>query len=350
MAVGATERSLYQPVSLHPRSNSVVESLLGTEAKGLQEETRRSADAMRGNVGPSQPRRRQHNQSLSAYCLLSPALMLYIVFIAIPLVGIVLISFLQWNLISPPHFAGLHNYRAVVHDSQLGQTLRNTFLLDILTTMIHVALGLIFALAVNSVRSRIVDSWARTAIVLPFFLSAATVALMWSYILAGETGPLNYYLAKIGITGPNWLAFGTWSLPGLVIIDVWASVGFTFIIFLVRLQSIPTDMYEAGHIDGAGTVASFRFITLPMLSPSTFFAAVLGFIGAFEIFTWPLIATNGGTGIATQTMLLDSFRTAFQTYDFGYSAVLSLINVGLLVSFLTVMTFIAKRGVHYERV
>jgi multiple sugar transport system permease protein len=275
---------------------------------------------------------------------------LYIAFIGIPLVGIVVISFLQWDLISPPHFVGLSNYRALAHDQQLGQTLANTVLFDIMTTAIHVVLGLGLALAVTSVRSRVVRYWARTAIVTPFLMSAGVVALMWSYVMADTTGPLNYYLRRIGLNPPNWLASSTWSLPSLVIIDVWATIGFTFLIFLVGLQSIPADLYEAASIDGAGAFARFRRITLPMLSPATFIASATAFIGAFEIFTWPLIDTSGGPGIATQTILLYIYREAFQNYQFGYSAVISLINVALLISFVVVMGVIARRWVHYERV
>jgi multiple sugar transport system permease protein len=289
-------------------------------------------------------------QPLAAYLLLSPALVLYIAFIGIPLVGIVVISFVQWNLISPAHFVGVSNYRAVAHDPELGQTLWNTFLFDIMTTAIHVVLGLALALAVTSARSRAVRYWARTAIVTPFLMSAGVVALMWSYIMAGDTGPLNYYLRRIGIHPPDWLASGTWSLPSLVVIDVWATIGFSFIIFLVGLQSVPKDLLEAASIDGAGAWARFVKITLPMLSPATFLASVTAFIGAFEIFTWPLIDTNGGPGIATQTVLLYIYRAAFQNYQFGYSAVVSLINVAILVSFVAVMGLLARRWVHYERV
>jgi multiple sugar transport system permease protein len=192
--------------------------------------------------------------------------------------------------------------------------------------------------------------WARTAIVTPFLMSAGVVALMWSYILAGQTGPFNYYLAKIGVQAPNWLGSSTWGIPGLVIIDVWATLGFTFIIFLVGLQTIPTDLYEAAAIDGAGGLAKFRSITLPMLSPATFIASLTAFIGAFEIFTWPLIDTNGGPGIATTTIVLYIYRSAFQNYQFGYSAVVSLINIAILLSFAAAATLVAKRWVHYERV
>jgi multiple sugar transport system permease protein len=296
----------------------------------------------RGPVGRRQP--------LAAYLMLSPALILYIAFIGIPLVGIVIISFVQWDLISAPHFVGLSNYRAVAHDNELGQTLSNTFLFDIMTTAVHVVLGLGLAIAVTTVRSKIVRYWARTAILTPFLMSAGVVALMWSYIMADSTGPLNYYLGKLGLHPPNWLASSTWSLPSLVIIDVWATVGLTFLIFLVGLQSVPADLLEAASIDGAGAWTKFRRITLPMLSPATFIAATTAFIGAFEIFTWPLIDTAGGPGIATQTVLLYVYRAAFQNYQFGYSAVISLINVAILISFVVVMGLIARRWVHYERV
>lgn len=296
----------------------------------------------RQRVGRSQPR--------AAYLLLSPALILYVAFIGVPLVGLVVVSFLQWDLISPAHLAGLNNYRHVVHDPNLGQVLTNTFLLDIMTTALHLVLGMGLALAVTTIRARAVRYWARTAIVTPFLMSAGTVALMWSYVLNGQTGPFNYYLAKLGISAPNWLGSSTWGIPGLVIVDVWATLGFTFIIFLVGLQTIPVDLYEAAAIDGAGGLAKFRRVTLPMLSPATFIASITAFIGAFEIFTWPLIDTNGGPGIATTTIVLYIYRSAFQNYQFGYSAVLSLINVLILVSFLVVMALIAKRWVHYERV
>jgi ABC-type sugar transport system permease subunit len=292
----------------------------------------------------------KRRQPLAAWLLLSPALALYLAFIGIPLVGVILISFVQWDLVSAPHWVGFSNFTSLAHDPQLASSLLNSFLFDIMTTTVHIVLGLALALGVTSIKSRVVRYWARTAIVAPFLMSAGVVALMWSYVLNGETGPLNYYLHDIGITGPNWLGSTTWAMPGLVIIDVWATIGFTFIIFLVGLQSIPADLHESASIDGAGAAGRFRYITLPMLSPATLVASVTAFIGAFEIFTWPLIDTSGGPGTATQTILLYIYREAFQDYRFGYSAVLSLVNILILVSFLVVMGLLAKKWVHYERV
>ena len=143
----------------------------------------------------------------------------------------------------------------MAHDNQLGHSLLNSLLFDLMTTTIHLVLALGLALAVTSVRSRVVRYWVRTAVVTPFLMSAGVVALIWSYVLAGETGPLNYYLRDLGISPPNWLASNTWSLPGLVIIDLWATLGFTFIIFLVGLQSVPAELYERPPSTGRAAAA-----------------------------------------------------------------------------------------------
>ncbi len=191
------------------------------------------------------------------------------------------------GLLTPPRFAGLSNFRMLAHDGELAQALVNSLLFDIMTTSLHIVTGMGLAIAVTSVRSKIVRYWARTAFVVPFLMSAGAVAVMWSYILSGSTGPLNYYLTRMGMSPPDWLASGTWALPSLVGVDLWQTVGITFIIFLVGLQSIPSDLYEAAAIDGVGPFQRFRFITFPMLTPATLVASVTAFIGAFEIFTWP---------------------------------------------------------------
>ncbi len=256
----------------------------------------RGRRAGRSQLSPPPGKKGGGRQPLAAWLLLSPALALYLAFVGIPLIGVILISFLQWDLVSPPKWVGTSNFQALAHDPQLASSLLNSFLFDIMTTTLHIVIGMALALGVTSIRSRVVRYSARTAIVAPFLMSAGVVALMWSYVLNGETGPLNYYLHDLGITGPNWLGSSTWAMPGLVIIDVWATIGFTFIIFLVGLQSIPADLHESASIDGAGAMGRFRFITLPMLSPATLVASVTAFIGAFEIFTWPLIDTSGRRG------------------------------------------------------
>ena len=289
------------------------------------------------------------SQKLKAYAFVSPAAILFLAFIAIPFLGIFVVSFLQWDLLSSPHWAGLANYKALVHDPLLGRVLLNSLLFDVLTTTLHIIVGLGLALAVNSVRSRIVRYWVRTAFVAPFLMSAGAVAVMWSYVLSDSTGPLSYYLRQIGISPPNWLGSSFWALPSLVGIDVWQTVGITFIIFLVGLQTIPSQLYEAARIDGAGVWKRFRYVTFPMLSPSTLVASVTAFIGAFEIFTWPLVVTIGGPGNATTTIMLYIYEVSFRNFELGYGAALSLVNLLVLVAFVSVMLWLARRWVHYER-
>ncbi len=254
------------------------------------------------------------------------------------------------GLLTPPRFAGLSNFRMLAHDGELAQALVNSLLFDIMTTSLHIVTGMGLAIAVTSVRSKIVRYWARTAFVVPFLMSAGAVAVMWSYILSGSTGPLNYYLTRMGMSPPDWLASGTWALPSLVGVDLWQTVGITFIIFLVGLQSIPSDLYEAAAIDGVGPFQRFRFITFPMLTPATLVASVTAFIGAFEIFTWPYVITSGGPGNATLTIMVYIFRVSFRDLELGYGAAVSIVNLVVLVTLVTVGFRVARRWVHYERV
>jgi multiple sugar transport system permease protein len=289
------------------------------------------------------------SQKLKAYAFVSPAAILFLAFIGIPFLGIFVVSFLQWDLLSSPHWAGLANYKALVHDPLLGRVLLNSLIFDVLTTTLHIIIGMGLALSVNSVRSRIVRYWVRTAFVAPFLMSAGAVAVMWSYVLSDSTGPFSYYLRQIGISPPNWLGSSFWALPSLVGIDVWQTVGITFIIFLVGLQTIPSQLYEAARIDGAGVWKRFRYVTFPMLSPATLVASVTAFIGAFEIFTWPLVVTSGGPGNATTTIMLYIYEVSFRNFQLGYGAALSLVNLLILVAFVSLMLWLARRWVHYER-
>ena len=331
----------------------------GREPSGRRGDGKDGLTRQGGRLSPGADRpsaRRAHTLSarrkrnLKAYLFVSPALLLFLAFIAIPVAGIVVFSFFQWDLLTPPKFTGLSNFRMLAHDPQLGQALFNSLLFDVMTTSLHIIVGMGLAIAVTSVSSRVVRYWARTAFVVPFLMSAGAVAVMWSYILSGSTGPLNYYLEKLGTSPPDWLASGTWALPSLVGVDLWQTVGITFIIFLVGLQTIPTVLYEAADIDGVGPFQRFRYVTFPMLSPATLVASITAFIGAFEIFTWPYVITNGGPGNATLTIMVYIFRVAFRNLELGYGAAISIVNLVVLVTLVLIFFAFARRWVHYERV
>ncbi len=322
----------------------------GGEHRGVVDRGQLDAPSAGGRFRRRLTLRVRRERALKAYLLVTPATVLFLAFIAIPMAGIVVFSFLQWDLLTPPKFAGLSNFRMLVHDPQLGQALFNSLIFDIMTTSLHIVVGMTLAIAVTSVSSRVVRYWARTAFVVPFLMSAGAVAVMWSYILSGSTGPLNYYLERLGTSPPDWLASGTWALPSLVGVDLWQTVGITFIIFLVGLQTIPSVLYEAAAIDGVGPFQRFRYVTFPMLSPATLVASVTAFIGAFEIFTWPYVITNGGPGNATLTIMVYIFRVSFRNLQLGYGAAISIVNLVVLVALVALGLGIARRWVHYERV
>jgi multiple sugar transport system permease protein len=289
------------------------------------------------------------SSTLKAYAFVSPAAVLFLIFIGLPFIGIIVVSFLQWDLLTSPHWTGLSNYRQLTHDGTLGRALINSLLFDLMTTTLHIIIGMGLALAVNTVQSRIVRYWVRTAFVAPFLMSAGAVAVMWSYVLSDSTGPLNFYIQKLGIHPPNWLGSSGWALPSLVGVDLWQTVGITFIIFLVGLQTVPAQLYEAAKIDGAGVWKRFRHVTWPMLSPATLVASVTAFIGAFEIFTWPYVITSGGPGNATLSIMLYVYQVSFRNFELGYGAAISLVDLVVLVAFVSVMLVLARRWVHYER-
>ena len=152
----------------------------------------------------------------------------------------------------------------------------------------------------------------------------------------------------IGVKGPNWLGNSTWAMRSIIFEAIWAGLGFTILIFLAGLQGISQEYYEAAEIDGANFVQKFLFITLPLLSPTTFFLLVTGVIGSFQVFDIPYIMTNGGPGNATQMVIMYLYNLAFTTQRMGMASAVAAI-VFLVIILLTIMNFrISKRWVFYE--
>jgi len=287
---------------------------------------------------------------IAGYAFASPALLLFALFIGVPLVGTFVLSFTQWDLLSGDFgWVAAENYARLATDDVLPRVLLNSLLFSIATATLHLIVGLLLALAVNTAASRFIQAWSTVAYVFPFFVSAGAAALLARYLLSPDFGPVNHYLAKVGIDGPNWLSDPVWALPSLVVLDMWQTAGFTFLIFLVGLQGIPKEYYEAARIDGAGTLRRFFSITLPMISPTTLFAMIVSFAGAFQIFTWPYIVTAGGPGGATRTIVYYIYEKAFRGFDIGYGAALGVLTIVILAAVTVIQLVASRRWVHYER-
>jgi multiple sugar transport system permease protein len=284
-------------------------------------------------------------EAISFYILILPWLIGFLVFLAYPMLRSLYLSFTSYDLLSPPVWVGLRNFERIFNDPDFWQSLRVTFLF----ALGSVPGGTIIALALAMVLSqnlRGVNIW-RTIFFIPSILSSIAVAILWLYIFRPEGGLLNMALGVFGIRGPNWLLDENWALPALIIMSWW-SVGGQIVIYLAGLKGIPESLYEAAEIDGANNLAKFRFVTLPMLSPTIFFNVVLAIIGALQVFDVGWVLTRGGPNDATLFYMLNLYRRAFQMAQMGYASALAWI----LFIIIMVITLLVIRSsavwVYYE--
>ncbi|MDQ4137533.1 MAG: sugar ABC transporter permease [Actinomycetota bacterium] len=280
--------------------------------------------------------------NLAGYAFVSPALLLFLLFIGGPLVAAFALAFVHWDLLTPPQFAGLSNIERLIGDEILRQVLVNTFVFAFASVVTHVGLGMLLALAVNRKMNRIIQYWLRTAFFFPFLISWAAVALLWKYVLDPNFGIVSHYLAQLGIEPPSWLLDPGWAMPSIIAVDWWHTIGYTFVILLAGLQTVPRHLEEAAMIDGAGAVRRFWSVTLPSMSPTLFFAVIITFIGAFQIFDPMFIMTAGGPGNSTRSMVLYTYQQAFQAFDVGYGAAVSIV-VFLVIMLVTLVQFRLSR-------
>jgi ABC-type sugar transport system permease subunit len=261
------------------------------------------------------------------------------------LVGSIGYSFIQWDFFSKPKFVGFSNYSRIFGDLQARQAILNTFIFTFASIITHVGLGLILALAVNRKISRFSSYAIRTVFFFPFLLSWSAASLIWNFGLDPTFGVIDYYAGKLGFPQATLLS-GTWALPTLIIVDLWKTLGFAFVIILAGIQAIPTEINEAARMDGAKGWRLFWSVTFPLSTPSIFFVTVTAFIGAFQIFEPMYIMTRGGPDNATLSIVQYLHMTAFRNFDIGYGAVISVI-IFLIVLMATFIQFrFAKRWVY----
>ena len=284
----------------------------------------------------SQRNLNKRHETILGWLMVSPWLIGFICFSALPMFASLIISFTEWDMLSKPEWVGFENYKTLFFEDPLAlHSLNITILFTIVSIPLNIVFGLALAMLLNtSIRGLAIF---RTIYYLPAILSGVAVALMWRWIFSTEFGLLNALLDIIGIEGPAWLTDRIWVLPSFVIMRLW-SVGGGMIIYLAGLQSIPTNLYEAAKIDGANWWHQTRFITLPMLSPTIFFQLIVGFIFSMQIFTEAFIMTNGGPADASLFYLLYLYRTAFQYFDMGYASALAWV-LFIVILVLTIILF-----------
>jgi multiple sugar transport system permease protein len=274
-------------------------------------------------------------RNLEGWLFASPWIIGFVVWTLGPMLASLGFAFTDWDLLSPPRWAGLRNIQDMLGDELVRKSLIVTTIYAVTSVPLQIALGLGLALLMNMPIRGL--RFYRTAFYLPSVLSGVAVAMLWQWIFSPEFGLVNSMLAYIGVHGPSWLGDERWALPSLVLMSLWG-VGAGTIIYLAGLQGIPTDLYEAATVDGAGGWARFRHITLPMMTPVIFFQLVVGIIAALQIFTQAYIMTKGGPNNATLFMLLYLYRNAFEFFRMGYASALAWV-LFLYILVLTLLVF-----------
>lgn len=301
-----------------------------------------------------EPAREKHGMSLArreaiaGYLFLLPNMLGFLIFTALAVVASAVISLTTWDLLSSPEFVGLDNYVTLLTNDPLFRTVvLNTFYFTAVSVPASTILALLLALVFNT-GLRMIPLF-RTAYFLPVITATVVVALIWRWFYNPDFGILNYVLWKLGVDAPpNWLASRQWAMPAVIILSVWKQVGYNMVIFLAGLQAIPGTLYEAASIDGAGRWQRFRNITLPLLTPTTFFVLVISIIGSLQVFDAVLVLTDGGPANATRTIVYHIWERAFVFLEMGYAAAVAWL-LFFMVFLVTLLQWkLQGRWVHYE--
>lgn len=278
--------------------------------------------------------------------LLLPSLVGMSAFYILPVLSSLVLSFAKWDLLTPIQWIGMGNYLAALADPTVQQALRNTltFILGYLPAVVAGGLGL--ALLLNrKLKGRTVF---RAIYFVPVVTSWVAVSLVWKWLLNPQYGLINYGLSLLGITGPGWLFDPNWAMPGVILTTVWKDIGFVAVIYLAGLQDIPENIREAAALDGAGPWQVFRFVTVPLLAPTTFFVTTISLISSFQVFDQVFVMTGGGPVGATTTMVQLIYKNAFSYSAMGYASAISWILFALIFSVTVIQNLMQKRWTRYD--
>jgi multiple sugar transport system permease protein len=287
------------------------------------------------------------------YLFLAPSIIGFLAFTAFPVVAALTLSLFRWELLIPPVFVGLGNIQKLLtRDMQFRQVAFNTLYFTFATVPLRVVLSLALALALNqAVRGM---TFYRMLFFMPVVSSIIAVALIWKFMLNSNFGVINSVIFWLGdllhvaVSPPAWLSSTRWAMPAVIGLNLWKNVGLTTVIYLAGLQAIPSELYEAAEVDGGSAWSKLRHITIPMISPTTFFVMVMSFIWAFQMFEEAFILAEGGPGFSTTTIVYYIYIMAFTAYEMGYAAAIALVLFAVIFAVTLIQVGSQGRWVYYE--
>lgn len=278
------------------------------------------------------------------YLMVSPYLAHLLVFTTFPVVFSIVLTFFNWNIISPMEWNGLGNWKQILNDRLFWKSILNT--LKFLA--VHIPLQIVIALALAEILNQKMKfrGFFRAAFFMPVVVSGVVVTIMWQQLLGFESGVINRMLVSVGLGKVGWLINPEIAMISIALMATWKNVGLYVILFLVGLQTVPKQYYEAADLEGASHWQKFTRITIPMINPTIFMVVVLSTLGGFSLFIEPYIMTGGGPLNSTLSAVLYIYKEAFEYYHMGYAATLGLF-FALMIMFVIV---IQKRYIEKERV
>ena len=286
-------------------------------------------------------------RTVLTWLFLAPTLIGLGLFTFLPILASIALAFFRWDIITDPQFVGLDNFAQIAADPTIRVSFLNTIAFVIIAVTLQLALALGLAVLVNAKMPALLRSFFRSVLFFPLILSAAPVSIIMSYLFNENFGLVNHFLNMFGIGNVAWLTSPQGAMVVVVLVYVWQNFGFSFLLFLGGLASIPKEVYEAAQVDGATSWRQFWRITFPLVSPTTLVASVMAIISALQIFDQPYVLTRGGPGDSTRTAVMVIYESAFKQLEFGKASAIGIV-LTILIMLVTALQFrLSRRFVFY---
>lgn len=295
-------------------------------------------------------RTKEMKETLTGYAFVAPALIVFAVLIAFPLIASILLSFTEWNFLSGIKnikWVGLSNFANLLQDKRFVWGVKNTFIYAITTVPISIAIALVLAYVLNSDRvygKKIL----RLCFFIPYISSSVALAAVFKAMFR-ENGAINMILTEIfGMShGLSWFSDFSLNKIPIIIFVIWSHIGFELIVYMAALQNVPKSLYEAADLDGASSFKKFWNITFPMISPTTFYLVIVQFITCFKIFTAINVMNYGDTAYSNTSIVVEVYENAFTNYKFGYASAEALVLFAIIILVTAINFWGQKKWVHY---
>ncbi|MEF7441637.1 sugar ABC transporter permease [Paenibacillus lautus] len=290
----------------------------------------------------------QRGENLWGIAFVSPMLIGVIILVLFPILATLVLGFADWNFVQGwdgIQWVGFQNFRQLLEDDMFIKSVRNNVLF-LLTVPVYMMISMTLAILID--RFVYMKGYFKVAYFMPYISNIVAVAVVWQVLFQPSYGPINEILRTLGMSNPpKWIADPNFALISIMLISIWISIGFNLIIYIAGLQSIPKDLYEAADIDGANGWTKFRRITLPLLSPTSFFLLVTGIISTFKVFDIIAVMTQGGPIGSTTMMVWYLYDTAFVNLKVGYASSIAAVLFGFVMLITLGQWAAQKKWVNY---